>query len=257
MADFALLKPKLTRLKLSGMLESLQLRFDEAVANHWSFTEFLDRLLQDEVDRRDSKQLNRRLVRSELAPGKTLEAFDFSFNPRVYEPTLREIARCGFIEAKENVFLVGPSGVGKSHLAQAIGHEAVRRGYDTLFRRTSAVFKWIASGRADGTRERRLRAVTSIPLLILDDFGLQPMTLEEQEDLYEVVCERYERCATIITSNRDFAEWPQVFSNTLMGSAALDRLVHHAAKLVIEGASYRVSSFSSRQAALTPEGCTT
>jgi DNA replication protein DnaC len=253
MGDLALLKPKLTRLKLSGILDSLQLRFDQAVSERWSFSDFLDRLLQDEVERRDTKQLARRLVKSGLSPDKTLEVFDFSFNPRIHEPSLKEIALCGFMKSAENVFLVGPSGVGKSHLAQAIGHEAVRRGHEVMFRRTNALFRWIGSGRADGSRERRLRSIISTPLLILDDFGLQPLSEEEQSDLYEVICERYERYPVIITSNRDFAEWPSVFSNPLMSSAAMDRLVHHAAKIVIEGRSYRVDSFSARQKSLTQE----
>jgi DNA replication protein DnaC len=151
----------------------------------------------------------------------------------------------------ENVFFVGPSGVGKSHLAQAIGHEAVRRGHEVLFRRTAPLFRWVSAGRADGSRTRRLKSVITVPLLILDDFGLQSLSEEEQNDLYEVLCERYEKASTIITSNRDFGEWPSVFSNPLMSSAAMDRLVHHAVKFVIEGKSYRVESFSARQRSLT------
>lgn len=251
MADLALLKPKLPRLKLSGMLDSLQVRFDEAVAQKWSFSDFLERLLQDEVERRDSKQLSRRLVKSGLASEKTLEAFDFTFNPKIHEPAIREIAGCGFMKDKENVFFVGPSGVGKSHLAQAVGHEAVRKGYEVIFRRTAPLFRWTTAGRGDGSRIRRLKTVIAVPLLILDDFGLQSLSEEEQNDLYKVLCERYEKSSTIITSNRDFDEWPMVFSNPLMSSAAMDRLVHHAVKFVIEGKSYRVESFSTRQQSLT------
>ena len=109
---------------------------------------------------------------------------------------------------------------GKSHLSQALGHEAARRGYELLYRRTSSLLEWIDAGRGDGTHERRLKSVAGVPLLILDDFGLKPMSEEQQSDLYEVVCERYERAPTIITSNRDFNEWVMVFTNPLMGSAA-------------------------------------
>jgi DNA replication protein DnaC len=251
MADLSVLKPKLTRLKLSGMMDSLQLRFDQAVQERMTFSDFLERLLQDEVERRDTKQLSRRLVKSGLAAEKTLETFDFTFNPKIHEPSVREIGLCNFMRERENVFFVGPSGVGKSHLAQAIGHEAVRRGHEVLFRRTAPLFRWTSSGRGDGSRLRRLKAVISVPLLILDDFGLQLLSEEEQNDLYEVLCERYEKHSTIITSNRDFGEWPMVFSNPLMSSAAMDRLVHHAVKFVIEGKSYRVESFSARQRSLT------
>jgi DNA replication protein DnaC len=248
--DTITLKPKLSRLKLSGILETLAGRLEQAQGEKWSYSQFLDFLLSDEVDRRDHKQLVRRLLKSELDPEKTLESFDFSFNPRIHEPTIRELAACGFLKKNENLFFLGPSGVGKSHLAQAIGNEAVRRGWEVLYRRTSALFGWIASGDGDGSRERRLRTATAAPVLILDDFGLKPLTETQQSDLYEVICERYERAPTVITSNRDFTEWPMVFSNPLMGSAAMDRLVHRATKIVIEGKSYRVDAFIQRTRSL-------
>ena len=246
MDDLTFLKPKLSRLKLSGILETLAVRLEQALQEKWSFSQFFDLLLTDEVERRDYKQLARRLVKSNLDPDKTLETFDFTFNPRIHQPTIRELATCNFIGKKENVFFLGPSGVGKSHLAQALGHEACRKGYDVMFKRIGSLFLWIYSGRGDGTHERRLKQVSSIPLLILDDFGLKPLTSEQQADLYEVICVRYEKHSTIITSNRDFNEWPMVFSNPLMGSAAMDRLVHRAIKIVIEGKSYRFDSFVKR-----------
>lgn len=251
MDELAILKPKLTRLKMSGMLETLSLRIEEAMGEKWSFSQFLDALLSDEVDRRDNKQLSRRLVKSTLDPDKTLETFDFTFNPTIHKPTVKEIASCQFMKARENILLVGPSGVGKSHLAQSFGHEAVRRGVDVIFRRTATLFQWIHAGRGDGTQERRLKAVCAVDLLILDDFGLTPMPEEQQSFLYELVCERYEKRSTIITSNRDFSEWPLVFANPLMASAAMDRLVHRAVKLVIEGKSYRLNSFIQRNRELT------
>ena len=115
--------------------------------------------------------------------------------------------------------------------------------YETICRKTDHLFKWINSGRGDGTHERRLKHIIKQPLLILDDFGLKDLSKEHQEDLYEVISERYERTSTIITSNRDFSEWPMVFSNPLMGSAAMDRLIHRAVKIVIEGKSYRLNNF--------------
>ena len=246
MDDYTFLKPKLSRLKLSGILETLPLRMDQAMKDKWSFSQFLDLLLTDEVERRDFKQLSRRLVKSELHPDKTLESFDFTFNPRIHEPTIRELATCLFMEKKENIFFLGPSGVGKSHLAQALGHQACRKSHDTMFRRTESLFKWIHSGKGDGTYERRLKLVSSVPLLLLDDFGLKPLSEEQQADLYEVICSRYERHSTIITSNRDFSEWPMIFANPLMGSAAMDRLVDRGIKIVIEGESYRVHNFVKR-----------
>ena len=128
MDELALLKPKLARLKLSGMLDTLSERLSQALAEKWSYTQFLDILLTDEAERRDFKQLGRRLTKSGLAPDKTLETFDFSFNPRIHAPTLRELATCRFVQRSENVFFVGPSGVGKSHAAQALGPRRLSQG---------------------------------------------------------------------------------------------------------------------------------
>jgi DNA replication protein DnaC len=246
MDELVRLKPKLIRLKLSGISETLEARIAQAMREKWSFSQFLEVLLSDEVERRDFKQLGRRLSRSTLEPDKTLETFTFSFNPQIHEPTVRELATCQFIAKHECVFLVGPSGVGKSHLSQALGHEACRRGYEVLYRRTSQLLAWVEAGRGDGSHERRLKQIAAVDLLLCDDFGLTPLSEQQQTDLYEIICDRYERASTIITSNRDFAEWPMVFTNPLMGSAAMDRLVHRAVKLVIEGKSYRLDSFAKR-----------
>ena len=137
MDELTLLKPKLARLKLTGMLETLGERLSQAVADKWSFSQFLDVLLTDEVERRDFKQLARRLTKSGLDPQQTLETFDFSFNSRIHSPTIHELATCQFIERHENVFFCGPSGVGKSHLAQALGHMACRRGHAVTYERTN------------------------------------------------------------------------------------------------------------------------
>lgn len=251
MNEMILLKPKLVRLKLSGMLESLETRVCEAMEQKWEYSHFLLRLCTDEVERRDNKLMTRRLAKSELAPDKTLETFDFSFNPQIHKPTIKELAMCAFIENNECVFFLGPSGVGKSHLAQAIGHEACRRGFDTLYRNTFDLLKWIGAGRGDGTHERRLLSIVRIPLLILDDFGLRPLNENQQSDLFELIRGRYETSSTVITSNRDFDEWQTVFENPLIASAAMDRLVHRAIKIVIDGKSYRLNSFIKKAKRLT------
>lgn len=122
-----------------------------------------------------------------------------------------------------------------------------------MFRRTALLFRWIAAGELDESRSKRLKLIAYVPLLILDDFGLQPLPEDQQADLYELVCERHKYSSTLITSNRDFSEWPLVFSNPLMGSVAMDRSVHHGLKDIIEGKSYRLNSFVSQQKSLTAD----
>ncbi len=251
MNDIAQLKPKLIRLKLSGILETLEQRTGQAIEEKWEYSRFLLNLLTDEVIRRDNKQLTRRVSRSNLNPEKNITTFDFSFNKKIHKPTIKELATCTFIDERRNLFFVGPSGVGKSHLSQALGNEACLKNIDVLYRRTHDLLKWINAGRADGNAERRLQVVRTTPLLILDDFGLRPLSEENQADLYEIISARYERRSTIITSNRDFSEWPQVFNNPLMGSAAMDRLVHRALKIAIDGDSYRMDSFMKSIKSLT------
>jgi len=246
MDNYTFLKPKLTRLKLSGILETIAVRMGQAVDEKWSYSTFLDMLLSDEVERRDQKQLVCRLGKSELEMEQTLETFDFSFNPEIHKPTIMELASCFFIEKKENIFFLGPSGVGKTHLAQGIGHEACRKGYEVIFRDTCKLLSWLRAGKGDGSHERRMNFLTTVPLLIIDDFGLHPLSEEKQIDMYEIISARYGKQSTIITSNRDFNEWPMVFSNPLMGSAAMDRLVHRAIKIVIDGNSYRMDNFVKR-----------
>lgn len=233
------LVPKLKSLRLSGILETLELRNQQAVQEKCTYVEFLEKLLEDEVERRGQKQLSLRLRRSCLDPAKTLEAFSFSFNPAINRAQIFDLATCAFVERSESLFLIGPAGVGKSHLAHALGHEACRRGRDVVFTRTSAMLAHIHGGRADGTYERRLATYQRPDVLILDDFGLKPMRPPAAEDLYEVIEGRYGRGSVVITTNRAFNEWPELFENPVLASAALDRLAHGATQIIVTGDSYR------------------
>jgi DNA replication protein DnaC len=233
------LEPKLKSLRLSGILETLEVRNKQAIEEKCTYVDFLLRLLEDEVERRGQKQLNLRLKRSGLDSGKALEGFDFSFNPAVNRRQIYDLAAGGYIEKAECVFLIGPAGVGKTHLAQALGHEAVRKGIDVLYTRTSRMLGHINAGRADGTVERRLNTYIRTDLLILDDFGLKPMRPPATEDLYEVIEGRYGRSPIILTTNRAFDEWLELFDQPVLGSAAIDRLAHGAHQIVITGDSYR------------------
>lgn len=233
------LVPKLKSLRLSGILETLDVRHRQAIEEKLSYVDFLERLLEDEVERRSQKQLRLRLRRASFDIEKTLEGFDFGFNPTINRQLIFDLATCHFVERHENVLIQGPAGVGKSHLAQALGHEACRRGYDVIFANASRLLAHLHGGRADGTYERRLLSYTRPDLLIIDDFGLKALPAPGPEDLYEIVNERYERGSMIVTSNRAFSEWPELFGNPLLASAALDRLADRAHQVVVTGDSYR------------------
>lgn len=218
------------------------MRNRQAIEDKLSYVEFLQRLLEDEVERRAQKQLLLRLRRAAFAMEKTLEGFDWSFNPNINRQQILDLATGQWIERKETCLMVGPAGVGKSHLAQALGHEACRRGYHVLFSPTAKMLAHLGGGRADGTYDRRLAGYLRPDLLILDDFGLRSLRGREPEDFYEVICERYERGSILLTSNRDTSEWTEAFGeNPLLASAVLDRLAHRAHLITITGKSYRAA----------------
>ncbi len=241
--DSTMIIKKLCRLRLSGMTASFEQRLKQAAEENWAYSMLLETLLTDEIERRENKQLLLRLSKSRLDTTKTMETFDFKFHSKLPVALIRELSICEFIAKKQNIFILGPSGVGKSHLAQALGNEACRRGIDVMFYCTYHMFEWIYNGRGDGSYKKRLAQVVKTPLLILDDFGLQVLDESQQEDLYQVIAQRYEKNSTIITSNRNFDEWPSIFINPLIGTAALDRLVHKGIQLIIEGNSYRLAEF--------------
>ncbi len=233
------LTPQLKRLRLSGVLESLELRNQQAIQDKLSYVEFLARLIQDEVERRAQKQLQLRLRRAAFHSDKTLEGFDFSFNPTINRQQVLDLAKSAYVAQHRNVLICGPTGVGKSHLSQALGHEACRRGADVLFVSTHKMLAHLNGGRADGSYDKRLQTYLRPDLLILDDFGLRPLGSPGSEDLLDVILERYERGSILVTSNRAPGEWPNLFGDPLMASAALDRLAENAQILIITGASYR------------------
>ena len=233
------LNPHLKQLRLSGILETLESRHRQAIDGKWSYVEFLARLLEDEVERRAQKQLTLRLRRATVNTTKTLEEFDFNFNPTINRQQILQLASCDFIRQKRNLLICGPTGVGKSHLSQGLSHEACRQGFDVLFVNTHKMLQHLNGGRADGTLERRVAMYLRPQLLVLDDFGLRSLSPLSAEDMYDIINERYERGSIMLTSNRAPAEWPELFGNPLLASAGLDRLAHHAEVVVITGTSFR------------------
>jgi DNA replication protein DnaC len=233
------LRGQLKQLRLGGVLETLDVRVRQAIEERLSYVDFLQRLVEDEIERRHHKQLQLRVRRANFQTDKTLERFDFSFNPQLNRQLILDLATCQFVARKQPVVIVGPSGVGKSHLSQALGWEACKRGYDVLYTPCAKLLASLAAGRVDGSYERRLQAVIRPDLLILDDFGLKPLRPPAHEDMYDIINERYEKGATLITSNRALGEFPALFGDPLLASAGLDRLLHNAYVVVIGGASFR------------------
>lgn len=205
-----------------------------------AYTDFLALLIEDEIARREQRKLVMRQRRAGINTQKTLESYDFTFNLGVNQAQVMDLATCRYLEEKVPVLIVGPCGTGKSHLGQALGHCAIRQGVDVLFTTCAQLTASLNAARATGSYERKLATLARVPLLIIDDFGLKPLRPPADEDLHDLIAERYEQAATVVTSNLDFAEWDQAFpANRLLASATLDRLRHNAYCLVLDGESFR------------------
>jgi DNA replication protein DnaC len=233
------LTPMLKELRLSGILDTLQTRNRQAIEEQISYTDFLALLLQDEVARRANRKLSLRVRKAAFRNHKTMEEFDFTFNPAINRTQILDLATCRFVEEHLAVLIAGPCGTGKSHIAQALGHCAIRQGYDVLFTTQSKMLGQLNAARAISSYERRFNTLAKVDLLIIDDFGLKPLKPGQDEDFHDLISERYERQSTILTSNLDFSEWGQAFPNRLLGAATLDRLRHGAYRVVLDGDSYR------------------
>lgn len=233
------LKAVLRRLKLSGLLPVLPDRAAYAVKAELGPLDFLELALQDEIDRREQKNLTLRLDRAGFMDQHSFEDFDWDAPITFDRDRVRDLFGLSFLERRQDVLFLGPVGVGKTFLACALGHTACRAGHRVLFLRSDHLLRMIHQSRADNSTERVIRSLLAPDLLILDDFGLRRLNPQQSSDFYEVIIERHRRASTIVTSNRSIEEWIPLFDDPILAQSALDRLAHNAFQIVIEGDSYR------------------
>ena len=234
------LKQHAHNLHLSGLLNSLELRLQEAEANRLPYAQFLELLFQDEINVRHQRMIARRHKLADFREPRSLENFDFSFNPGINRTQIYELAACHFVRQRRDVLLVGPPGVGKSHLVQAIGLEALKAGFAVLYRSIFDLVRELLAQETLAGEARLLNKYLKPDLLIIDDMGLKILPVKSGEILLEIIMRRYENRSTMTTSNRPIEEWGKLLSDVPAASAILDRLLHHAEIIAINGRSYRL-----------------
>jgi DNA replication protein DnaC len=234
------LRNAVKQLRLSGLLESLEVRLHEAAGNGLSHTEFLELLLQDELAVRSDRQVRRRVKAAQFREVKTLEDFDWSFNPSIKKKQVFDLATCRFVRETRDVLFLGPPGVGKSFLVQAIGYQAIKCGYAVLYRSIFDVVRDFLHDEALGGEEKILARYLKPELLIVDDMGMKQLPKRSGEYLFEIVMRRHETRSTMMTSNRPLEDWGKLIGDVPSATAILDRFLHHAEIVQIAGKSYRL-----------------
>lgn len=242
------LERALRGLRLSGMGATLQARALQVGSNEMDFIEAFSWLVQDELDRRRSRLLDRRFALSGLPERKDLKAFDWSYNPRLPKREVLELGTLKFIDAREDMLLIGPPGTGKSHIAKALAVLAVQRGYKVIYREAHQLVEDIAEAREVGAIRKYRSHLKAAELLLIDDLFLRKLPAHAGDELAEVLMSRYEKASTIVTSNRPFEDWARLLGDTVVVTPLLDRLMHHGHLLKFEGKSWRLKEAAARVA---------
>jgi len=233
----------LKQLRLGGMAAVLETRLRQAQAEAMAPLDLLSCLVSDELTRRADRLLERRRKQAQFRdPLRTLDNFDFTFNPKMNRSLVFELATGAFIARHEDALFLGPPGSGKSHLGQALGQAAIQQGYRVLYREVHVLLEELADATLDGTRKEYLESLTEVPLLILDDFGMRKLPLTAAEELLEIIMRRYERASTLLTSNRPVEDWGKLLGDAAATSAMLDRLLHHGHLLKCGPKSWRTKT---------------
>lgn len=234
------LREQLQGLKLFTMAEAFEKEAEKAAVTKMSYTGYLARLVEEEVLVKTERSINARVAKSRFPAMKTLEGFDFSFQPNLSEPLIKELAALGFMDRAENVIFLGPPGVGKTHLAVALGVRACQAKKRVLFIQAGELMDQLAVGLVDRSINARLDNLSRLDILIIDELGYMPMDKGRANLFFQLISKRYERGSVMITTNRAFEEWAEVFGDEVIAGALLDRVLHHCHIIPINGPSYRV-----------------
>ena len=237
------LQNSLRQLRLGGMASVIETRLLQAQTETMPPLDLLSILVHDELTRRSDRLLERRRKEAGFRDAnRTLDQFDFSFNPKMNRSLIFDLATARFIDRREDVLFLGPGGTGKSHLAQSIGQAAILQGHRVLYRELHVLLEELADAIANGTRKQFMANLATVPLLILDDIGMRKLPMTASEDLLEIIMRRYERASTMLTSNRPVEDWGKMFGDTAAVGTMLDRLLHHAHVLKCGPRSWRTKS---------------
>jgi len=249
--SYAALLTSLRNLKLSGMAQSLEIRLQEAQSHQLSHAEFLELAVQDEVLLRSDRQIARRIKSAQFRDHKTLDDFDWSFNTSLPRKQVFDLATCRFIREAKDVLWLGPPGLGKSHLVQALGLQAIKHGHTVLYRSVFDLVRDFLHEEVQLSSEKVLAKFLKPDLLIIDDMGMKQLPKRSGEYLFEVIMRRYETRSTMMTSNRPLEDWGKLLGDVPSATAILDRFLHHATILTLTGRSYRLRHQAPEQPAKT------
>jgi DNA replication protein DnaC len=237
------LKRALGQLRLGGMAAVLETRLHQAQAEPMAPIDLISCLISDELTRRGDRLLERRRKQAGFRDvNRTLDSFDFTFNPKMNRSLVFDLATCAFIGKREDALFLGPGGTGKSHLAQAIGQAAIQQNYRVIYRETHVLLEELAEAVLEGKRKQFMETVATVPLLIIDDFGMRKLPLTAAEDLLEIIMRRYERASTLLTSNRPVQDWGKLLGDVAAVTAMLDRILHHGHVLKCGPRSWRTKT---------------